>query len=79
MIHGMRPRAIVIVLALSLHAASIGAAGTGEPTGDLTSLVEAHLRWLGGREALKQLHDLTWTGTVDAAGFAGRAVLARDE
>lgn len=47
----------------------------GEPTGDLAPLVEAHRRWLGGRAALTQLQDLTWTGTFKESGFAGRKVL----
>jgi predicted aspartyl protease len=71
----MRQRTVVIALAFSLLSASIGAAGTGEPTGDLASLVEAHLNWLGGRAALTQLQDLTWTGTFKTAGFEGREML----
>src|SRR5258706_6730770 len=71
----MRSRTVVIVLALSLIAASFGAAGAGEQSGDLAPLVEAHLRWLGGREALTKLQDLTWTGTFKSAGFKGRVAL----
>ena len=66
---------MVIFLAFSLLGASIGAAGAAEPTGDLASLVEAHLRWRGGREALAQLQDLTWTGTFKSSGFKGRTTL----
>jgi hypothetical protein len=66
---------VVISLALSLLSASIGAAGADESTGDLASLVEAHLNWLGGRAAMSRLQDLTWTGTFSAAGFEGREVL----
>ena len=75
MIHVMRSRTVIIALALSLFGASIAAAGAGEPTGDLATLVEAHLRWLGGLEALTQLQDLTWTGTFNTAGFKGRTAL----
>jgi hypothetical protein len=75
MIHAMRSRPVVIFLALLVLGASIGAAGPAEPAGNLASLVEAHLRWLGGREALMQLQDLTWTGTFKTAGFKGRATL----
>ena len=71
----MRSRTVVIFLALSLLSASIGAAGAGEPAGDLAPLVEQHLRWLGGRAALTQLQDLTWTGKFKSAGFKGRAAL----
>jgi Aspartyl protease len=71
----MRSRTVVITLALSLLSASMGAAGAAEPTDDLASLVEAHLRWLGGRAALSQLQDLTWTGTFKTLGFKGRTTL----
>jgi predicted aspartyl protease len=71
----MRSRTLVIALALSLLGLPIGAAREGEPTGGLAPLVEAHLRWLGGREALAQLQDLIWTGTFDTAGFNGRTAL----
>jgi predicted aspartyl protease len=71
----MRSRPVIIFFALSLLGASIGAIDAVEPTGDLASLVEAHLRWLGGRETLTQLQDLTRTGTFKSAGFKGRTVL----
>jgi predicted aspartyl protease len=71
----MRSRLVAIALTLLLLSASIGAAREGEPTGDLATVVEAHVRWLGGREALTRLQDLTWTGTFKATGFWGRAEL----
>ena len=40
-----------------------------------TALLEKHLLWLGGRQALERVRDLTWSGTLTTAGLTSAVVL----
>lgn len=43
----------------------------GETTADAKALIEKHVEWLGGWDALNQVEDLTFHGTISVAGLEG--------
>ena len=74
--------ALGILLAFLLEPLTVDTGKAQEPvkpvttnTAGLQELLEHHAAWLGGPGALARLQDLTWSGTVKAAGLDGTLVL----
>lgn len=59
----------------SLCALLLAAPATAAITPDAQALIDRHVAWLGGWEALDTLRDVTLEGTLAVAGLAGTLVL----
>jgi hypothetical protein len=62
-------RALLSVAAVLWVGLAMPARGAIAP--EAAPLVERHISWLGGRQALEALRDLTLEGTVEVAGLSG--------
>jgi hypothetical protein len=62
-------RTAAVLVALTLAAGSSGAAATVDD--DTGRLLDRHLRWRGGRDAFARMVDVSFEGTLSAAGLSG--------